>query len=153
MMGCFNNIGKPVDTRDKLGYVKSGILQVSVDCSPIIQPTHKQQPVVLHDRQFQLCPILFIATNFILHPMCIHSYVLPELAVLTSHIPQSTHCTLGYGQIISLGSSGSDSNLALNVRQPMSLALPYSSGSSTLAMQTGCRSCLMLRFIPLVRIA
>ena len=83
MMGCFNNIGKPVDTRDKLGYVKSGILQVSVDCSPIIQPTHKQQPVVLHDRQFQLCPILFIATNFILHPMCIHSYVLPELAVLT----------------------------------------------------------------------
>ena len=72
-----------MDTRDKLGYVKSGILQVSVDCSPIIQPTHKQQPVVLHDRQFQLCPILFIATNFILHAMCINSYVLLELAVLT----------------------------------------------------------------------
>ena len=95
MMGCFNNIGKPVDTRDKLGYVKSGILQVSVDCSPIIQPTHKQQPVVLHDRQFQLCPILFIATNFILHPMCIDSYVLPELAVLTVTHPAINTLYLG----------------------------------------------------------
>ena len=84
MMGCFNNIGKPVDTRDKLGYVKSGILQVSVDCSPIIQPTHKQRPVVvLHDRQFQLCPVSLIAINFVSHAMCIYSYVLPELAVLT----------------------------------------------------------------------
>ena len=55
MMGCFNNIGKPVDTRDKLGYVKSGILQVSVDCSPIIQPTHKQHLLLYYTTGSSSC--------------------------------------------------------------------------------------------------
>ena len=50
----------------------------------IIHLTHKQQPVVvLHDRQFQLCPVSLIAINFVSHTMCIDSYVLLELAVLT----------------------------------------------------------------------
>ena len=58
---------------------------MSVDC--FTSHNHNNPPisstVVLYDRQFQLCPVSLIAINFVSHTMCIDSYVLLELAVLT----------------------------------------------------------------------